>query len=185
MADADLIIEDAVPSSDMHPAAAFQTSSSQPSASLPTRPSGQRTTSTPTSEPQSDPSSIQSIFEALSVSDPKQEGMFRSLAVIFRSAQEQEGSVNLTSSGAEFVWTSLQRADISSRQGLQDVSALRASKDILEQMIWNQSHLLVEAAKILADSSRDGRAAHETNEISYDHTNKCQLHGVTRSATRA
>ena len=92
--------------------------------------------------------------------------MFRSLAVIFRSAQEQEGSVNLTSSGAEFVWTSLQRAGTSSRQGLEEMSALRATRDILEQMLWNQSHLLVDAAKILADSSRDGRAAHETSEFS-------------------
>ncbi|MCJ1321845.1 hypothetical protein MMC15_007190 [Xylographa vitiligo] len=155
MGDANLIIEDAVPSSDMHPAAPSQTSSSRPAAFLPPCPSSPGTTVTSKSEPQPDSSSIQSAIESLSLSDPEQEGMFRSLAVIFRSAQEQEGSVNLTSSGAEFVWTSLQRAGTSSRQGLEEMSALRATRDILEQMLWNQSHLLVDAAKILADSSRD------------------------------
>ena len=153
-----------MPTSDMHQAAPVRTSSSRPSISPPTHPSSPRTTRPSTPEPQPHPSSIQAAFESLFISDPEQE-MFRSLAVIFRSAQEQEGSVNLTAGGAEFVWTSLQRADTSSRQGLQDTSALRATRDILEQMLWNQSHLLVDAAKVLADSSRDGSAAHETNGL--------------------
>ncbi|MCJ1385993.1 hypothetical protein MMC17_009118 [Xylographa soralifera] len=155
MGDVNLIFEDAVPSSAMHSAAPSHTSSSHASTSLPIRPSSPRTTITPTTDSQLDVTSIQIALDSLSLSTPEQEGMFRSLAVIFRNAQEQEGSVNLGSGGAEFLWTSLQRADTSSRQGLQDASALRATRDILEQMLWNQSHLLVDAAKVLADASRD------------------------------
>ncbi|MCJ1281236.1 hypothetical protein MMC26_000554 [Xylographa opegraphella] len=154
MNDANLIIEDAVPSPDMHSAAPLQTSSPHPSTSPPTHPSSLGTPIASTPEPEPDSQSLQSAFDSLSLAGPGEGGMFRSLAVIFRSAQEQEGSVNLTSGGADFVWAALQRAD-TSRQRLQDTSALRAAKDVLEQMLWNQSHLLVEAAKILADSSRD------------------------------
>ncbi|MCJ1401476.1 hypothetical protein MMC11_004690 [Xylographa trunciseda] len=155
MADVNLISEDEVPCSRMRSALSLQTPSSHVSTALPTVPASPRTTITSALEARPDSPSIQIALESLSLLSPAQEGMFRSLAVIFRNAQEQEGSISLSSGGAEIVWTSLQRADASSRRGLQDVSALRATRDILEQMLWSQSHLLGDAAKILADASRD------------------------------
>ncbi|MCJ1392104.1 hypothetical protein MMC18_004971 [Xylographa bjoerkii] len=155
MGDVKFISDDGVPSSDMRSTVPLQISSSQSSASSPASPSSRRATIIPVQELQPDSTSIQVALECLSLKGSGQEGMFRSLAIIFRNAQEQEGSVNLSSGGAELVWTSLQRADASSRRGLQDTSALRATRDILEQMLWNQSHLLVDAAKVLADASRD------------------------------
>jgi len=185
MGDMNLITEDAVPSSSMRSASLLQTSSSHTSTSPSTRPSSPATATSPALGLQQDTPSIQIALESLRLSSSEQEGMFRSLATIFRNAQEQEGSVSLDSGGAEAVWTSLQRADASSRHGLQDTPALRVTRDILEQMLWNQSRLLVDAAKILADTSRDGRAAHETNDFFYDVTDKRQLYGMIRSATPA
>ena len=82
--------------------------------------------------------------------------MFRSLATVFRSVQ-QERLVDLSDVGANSVWACLQRADTASQRGIRDVEALRKIRTVLDEMLWNDSRLLVAAAKTLADGSRDGK----------------------------
>ncbi|MCJ1472781.1 hypothetical protein MMC13_001430 [Lambiella insularis] len=101
-------------------------------------------------------SSVEEALATLSIGESEDARMFRSLAAIFRSAQEQEGTLRLSAIGSEVVWTSLQRADVSDRNGIQDTAALRATRDVLEQMLWNQSQMLVDASQVLADASRSG-----------------------------
>lgn len=130
--------------------------------STPSSPPSTRTSSPNQNTPSS---SAEEALASLSIEDYEDAHMFRSLAVIFRNAQEQEGTLRLSSIGAEVVWTSLQRADVSARHGIQDTAALRATRDVLEQMSWNQSHLLADASKVLADMSRDGRLCSVVPEV--------------------
>ena len=82
--------------------------------------------------------------------------MFRTLANIFRTVQ-QERRVELSIAGQENVWITLQRADVASQRGIQDLEALRRLRNVLDQLLWNNSRLLVATAKALADGSRDGK----------------------------
>ena len=82
--------------------------------------------------------------------------MFRTLANIFRSVQ-QERLVELSNTGPENVWIALQRANVASQRGIQDLEALGRIRNVLDQLLWNNSRLLVPTAKALADGSRDGK----------------------------
>ena len=80
--------------------------------------------------------------------------MFRTLVNIFRSVQ-QERLVELSNTGPQNVWIALQRADVASQHGIQDLEALRRIRNVLDQLLWNNSRFLTATAKALADGSRD------------------------------
>ncbi|KAL8807113.1 MAG: hypothetical protein Q9200_004808 [Gallowayella weberi] len=79
------------------------------------------------------------------------ERMFTSLAVIIKRAAEQSG-VDLDVRG---ILTILRRADEASRRGFRDIEGLVTVRNVLDQLRLAHSPDLVEAARILANASRD------------------------------
>ena len=99
--------------------------------------------------------SLEEVLARLTVKEDQPGRMFVALSNIFRAAQDRERSIDLSRFGSDGPWTLFQRADTSSQQGNRDLEALRAIKDITDQMRWRRSQLLVAVAKTLADASRD------------------------------
>ena len=99
--------------------------------------------------------SLEEVLARLTVKEDQPGRMFVALSNIFRAAQDRERSIDLSRFGSDGPWTLFQRADTSSQHGYRDLEALRAIKDITDQMHWRGSQLLVAVAKALADASRD------------------------------
>ena len=134
------------PDHDESSSALLVTSHTKPSPT-PSRPS------TPISG--NDAEDLEELLSSLAIHEQSEERMFRTLTNIFRSVQ-QERLVELSNTGPENVWIALQRADVASQHGIQDLEALRRIRNVLDQLLWSNSRLLVSTAKALADGSRDG-----------------------------
>lgn len=84
----------------------------------------------------------------MSEEEPKQ--MFSCLGAIFRQAEKEEGVVVVDKLRIVF-----EEADDNYRVGIRDVEALRLAKGALDRMWESRSKYSAEAAKVLADASRD------------------------------
>ena len=102
-----------------------------------------------------DLSAIREAVDRLTVTEPDDDHMFRALGDIFRNAQDYERSINTDHSGTENLWNRLRNADAASERGNRDIQALRIVQQTLSQMVWNESRLVVVAARTLADAARD------------------------------
>ena len=100
------------------------------------------------------PLSVEDSLALLSV-DEEQERMFRSIALVIRNAQGQEGGIELNQADLEGLGETLRRADGLEGQGVPDAAGLGATKDLLEGMLQKQSRFLIDVARALADKSRD------------------------------
>ena len=102
---------------------------------------------------------LEGALARLTIEEEDQQGrMFVALRNIFQTALDRERIIDLSHYGPDGLWTLLQRADASSQLGYRDLEALRAITDVVDQMRWRGSQLLVAAAKTLADASRDGKS---------------------------
>ena len=102
-----------------------------------------------------DLSAIREAVDQLTVTEADDEHMFRALEDIFRNAQDFERSINPHYVGTENLWAHLRDVDNASERGLRDIEALRSIQEALSQMVWNESRLVVVAARTLADAARD------------------------------
>ena len=110
--------------------------------------------------------SLEEALARLNVEEDQQGQMFAALRNIFQTAQDRERSIDLSHVGSDGLWTILQQADVSSQHDYRDLEALRAIRDVVDQMQWRDSQLLAAVAKILADASRDGKP--RSVHLSYD-----------------
>ena len=106
---------------------------------------------------ESDHSSLEEALHALSLDERITDRMFRALATIFHASQLQDARITFDPLQGEDVWTLLQQADVAESQGLRDVASLVSIKNVLDQMLWYHSQLLLPALTIMADASRDGK----------------------------
>ena len=100
-------------------------------------------------------SAIREAVDRLTVTEPNDDQMFRALEDIFRNAQDYERSINTDYNGTENLWNYLRNANAASERGDRDIQALRIVQRTLSQMVWNESRLVVVAARTLADAARD------------------------------
>ncbi|KAL8804627.1 MAG: hypothetical protein Q9182_002435 [Xanthomendoza sp. 2 TL-2023] len=98
--------------------------------------------------------SLTHVFQQLGLEEqlPMAERIFASLAAVIKRVAEQH-EVNLDVRG---VLVTLRRADEASRRGLRDIEGLITVRNVLDQLHLAHSSDLVEAARILANASRDG-----------------------------
>ena len=101
--------------------------------------------------------SIEDGLALLSVEEEQeeQERMFRSIALVIRNAQGQEGVIEVDETELQSLGETLRHADALERQGVPDAAGLTATKNLLERMLQKQSRFLIYAATVLADKSRD------------------------------
>ena len=102
--------------------------------------------------------SLEEALDALSLDDRKSDRMFRALATIFRASQLQESRITFDALQGEDVYTLLQQADVAENRGIQDAAPLISVKNVLDQLLWFHSQLLLPALTIVADASRDGKS---------------------------
>ena len=81
--------------------------------------------------------------------------MFRSIALVVRSAQGKEGGIELNQADLQSLGETLRLADGLEAQGIPDAAGLSATKDLLEGMLEKRSRFLIDVARVLADKSRD------------------------------
>ncbi|KAL8695741.1 MAG: hypothetical protein Q9224_003194 [Gallowayella concinna] len=80
------------------------------------------------------------------------ERIFASLGVVIKHAAEQH-ELDLD---VRAILVILRQADEASRRGIRDVEALVTVRNVLDQLLVSHSQDFVEAARMLADASRDG-----------------------------
>lgn len=95
-------------------------------------------------------SSIAESLRELHMSEREPKQMFSTLEAIFRQAEQEEGVALVTELPSVY-----EKADENYRAGDRDVEALRLVKGTLDQMWESHSKYLTNAAKVLADASRD------------------------------
>jgi hypothetical protein len=95
-------------------------------------------------------SAIAESLKVLNLSEKEPKQMFPCLGAIFRQA-EKEGDVVLV----DELRIIFEEPQDNIRVGNRDVEALRLAKGALDQMWESRSKHLTEAAKVLADASRD------------------------------
>lgn len=98
---------------------------------------------------------LEGIFRDLKLTDKPTEKMFAALGAIFQHATQHEEGVDL---GVTDRWRAvLYRGSESSRRGLTDIEALKLVRKILDHLWLNgPEEDLLNAAKVLADASREG-----------------------------
>ena len=128
---------------------------SSPAASPSPSPSNPETTSLSRSSSDIDVSAIREAVDKLTATEADDEHMFRALEDIFRNAQDFERSINADYIGTENLWAHLRDAENASERGTRDIQALGIIQKALSQMVWNESRLVVVAARTLADAARD------------------------------
>ena len=127
-------------------------SSSAASSPTPSQQSSRRNSSGPASTALGCPesSSIAGSLNNLTISEKEPKQMFSILGTIFHRAEQEEGFVLSN----EFR-TVYEEADEIHGVGYRAVEALRVTKGILHQMWERRSKYFTDAAKVLADASRD------------------------------
>ncbi|MCJ1370786.1 hypothetical protein MMC20_001999 [Loxospora ochrophaea] len=131
------------------------TSSSQASSRDSSRPTSPELPPSPSPSRAADRLSVEVALSSLKLTPDDPERMFRSLARIIETAEEREESIDFDRLDVDDLGEVLRNADLSERRGYKDVDALRIIRSVLDQMWSNESQLIVEVAKTLADASKD------------------------------